>query len=295
MNLGAHMSIAGGLGNALRLAKQYRCGCVQMFAANQRQWVRPPLTEAEAAEFRTLCREVALEPVVVHGSYLINLAAVDGLTYKRSGAALKDELGRTEQLGAQFYVLHPGSHMGAGPTAGLAKAARVLNRVLGQDEGLCMVLLETTAGQGNSLGWRFEELAELLGQVQRQDRVGLCVDTSHVWAAGYDLRSADGYERTLGELGNIIGLERVKVLHVNDSKTDLGSRVDRHEHIGKGHLGPQAFRQLLTDERLRGRPMILETPKGKTPGGREWDTLNLAALRRLARKKLTTKRTKKRI
>jgi len=291
LNVGAHMSIAGGVGNALRLAKRYRCGCVQMFAANQRQWVRPALGEEEAEAFRALRQEVGVEPVVVHGSYLINLAAVNGLTHRRSVAALADELGRSELLGAAYYVLHPGAHMGAGPAAGLAQVAAALNGVLAGDEGRCMVLLETTAGQGSSLGWRFEELAELLGQVERPERVGVCLDTAHVWAAGYDLRSEAGYEQTMGALGDIIGVERVKVLHVNDSKTELGSRVDRHEHIGKGRLGRQAFGWLLRDERWRGRPMILETPKGETAGGRQWDAVNLGVLRRLGRR-LTTKNTK---
>ena len=178
-------------------------------------------------------------------------------------------------------MLHPGAHMQAGVEAGLKKVIQSLNRVFKRD-WKCQLLLETTAGQGSCLGCEFEHLAEIRAGLKRPEQVGICLDTCHVFAAGYDLTTSAGYQKTLRDFEKIIGFEHLKVVHVNDSKTDLGSRVDRHEHLGKGKLGRKAFKHLMTDRRITRLPLILETPKGTSPGGRDYDQLNLATLRRLA-------------
>ena len=220
--------------------------------------------------------------MVVHGSYLINPAAVDKNTYKKSLAALTDELDRCRRLRVDYYVIHPGAHMGPGEKAGLDKIAASLNQVMTKvNLDRCKLLLETTAGAGTVLGWRFEHLQYLLTHLQHLKNVGICLDTSHVFAAGYDIVSRPGFDKTIDDFDKIIGLSHLKVIHANDSKTPLNSRVDRHEHIGKGQLGKQAFSNFLTDPRTRHLPFILETPKGKSPGGRDLDMLNLATLRRL--------------
>lgn len=278
------MSIAGGLENALWAARKYRCQCVQMFVVNQRQWRRPALTEEQIQRFRETRRETKISPVVVHASYLINLAAADKDTHQKSLMAISDELGRCERLGVDYYVLHPGAHRGQGEKKGLEKIVSSLQKVFVKvGDGTCKLLLETTAGQGTSLGCRFEHLAYILDHTESSDRLGVCVDTSHIFAAGYDFRTPETFTQTIRQFDDILGLQRLQIIHVNDSKTDLGCRVDRHEHIGKGKLGRSSFRNFLTDRRTRYLPFILETPKGKSPGGRDLDKLNLNALRRLAR------------
>ncbi|MBN1844967.1 MAG: deoxyribonuclease IV [Sedimentisphaerales bacterium] len=282
--VGAHMSVAAGLEQALIAAWRYRCRCVQMFVVNQRQWQRPALTDEQVRLFRRTRRQTHIAPVVVHASYLINLAAADRDTHRRSLAAAADELQRCERLRADYYVLHPGAHRGRGEKRGLDKIVASLDRLFGRVAfGRCRLLLETTAGAGSSLGWRFEQLAYILEHVEQAGRLGVCLDTSHVFAAGYDIRSPESFDRTLRQLDRTVKLARLKVIHANDSRTGLNSRRDRHEHIGKGALGRQAFRNFLTDRRTRRLPFILETPKGTSPGGRDLDRLNLNALRRLAR------------
>ena len=282
--LGVHMSIGGGLENALVSASKYRCGCVQMFLFNQRQWDRVELTDGQVEVFRRVRRQTKIRQVAAHSSYLINLAAADNDILRKSKAALADEYARCGRLGIEYLVLHPGSHVGQGESKGLAKVVAGVNRVLAKsnDSG-CQILFETTAGQGSCLGHSFEQLAYLLEQVEASERMGVCLDTCHIFAAGYDVRSEGAYRETIGRFDDVVGLGRLKVVHVNDSKRELGSRVDRHEHIGKGLLGRDAFRYFVKDRRLRGAAFILETPKGKSTGGRDMDMLNLAALRRLAR------------
>ena len=276
------MSAAGGLENALLIARGAKCRCVQFFSANQRQWRAKALTAEQIDLFRQTYATSGLETLVVHGSYLINLAATNREFLKKSIAALVEEFVRCDQLGSDFLVLHPGADMGAGETAGIAKVAASLNRVLNKD-WKCQLLLETTAGQGSSLGHRFEQLAAIIASVERPEQIGVCLDTCHVFAAGYELRSRSGFQKTIRQFKETVGLERLKVLHVNDSRTDMGSRVDRHDHIGKGKIGKEAFGYLVNDARLNRLPFILETPKGKSPGGRNFDMLNLATLRRLVK------------
>lgn len=281
LELGAHMSAAGGLENALLIAKQANCQCVQLFSANQRQWQAKKLTAEQMDRFGQVYEESGLHTLVVHASYLINLAAINKETYKKSLVALREELQRCDALGIHYLVLHPGAHMDAGVEAGLRKVVQSLNRVLDND-WKCRLLLETTASQGSSLGCRFEHLAKILAGLKNPERAGICLDTCHVFAAGYDLRKPASYRKVIGDFGNIIGLDQLKVVHVNDSKTPLGSHVDRHEHIGKGQLGRSSFQNLMRDRRITRLPLILETPKGTSPGGKDLDKLNLATLRRLA-------------
>lgn len=277
------MSIAGGLENALLDARRKRCGCVQLFVANQRQWRHPPLTEEQIEVFHRTRQSARLDPVIAHSSYLINPAAPDADIYKRGVAALADEYDRCGRLGIDYLVFHPGSHKGSGLQKGILRVVEAIKKVLDKHDNPCRLLVETTAGQGDSVGCRFEHLAEILGRVKSPDRLGVCLDTCHVFAAGYELRTKGGCKQTFKIFDDIVGCENLKVIHANDTKTDFNSGVDRHEHIGKGKLGREAFRNLLADRRLRKLPFILETPKGKSPGGRDYDMLNLAMLRRLAR------------
>ena len=280
LTLGAHMSAAGGVHNALLIAKSANCQCVQLFSANQRQWHAKPLTTEQIDLFKETAHTTALSPLVVHASYLINLAAINKMTLTQGLRALKQEFQRCHQLGIDYLVLHPGAHMEKGEKAGLKKIVTSLNQVL-QEDWSCQLLLETTAGQGTSLGHRFDQLATIIENIERPDQVGVCLDTCHVFAAGYDLRTPSTYRDTIKQFDKTIGLKRLKVIHVNDSKTDFNSHVDRHEHITKGRIGRAAFRNLMTDPRITKLPLILETPKGNSPAGRDYDKINLATLRRL--------------
>ena len=279
--LGAHQSIAGGLHRAFDRILAVGGESLQIFTANQRQWrVKPPGAE-DIRLFAEKWQACGQMPVASHGSYLINLAAADPIAAAKSIAAFADELGRCLQLGLGFVVLHPGSHLGAGVEAGLAAVARNLDQALEQAgvpaTGL-KVLLETTAGMGTALGSRFAELGWLLGRSRHAHNLGVCIDTCHIFAAGYDLRDAAAYERTMDELEREVGLARVHFVHLNDSKKGLGSRVDRHEHIGRGEIGDEGFRLLLNDPRFAYHPMTLATPKGDDLAE---DRENLARLRGL--------------
>lgn len=283
VRLGAHMSIAGGLERAPRRGREVGCDTIQLFTKSNRQWGAKPLGAAEVASFKAALAEAGIFPVVAHDCYLINLAAPDATVWARSLAAFREEMGRAERLGIPYLVTHPGAHLGSGGPAGIARVAEALNRLHAALPTLSLrVLLETTAGQGTSLGRRFEELAAILERVERPERLGICLDTCHLFAAGYELRTPEGYAATMRELERTLGSGRVKAIHLNDSKAGLGSRVDRHTHIGEGALGTAAFRLLLHDPRFRGVPMILETPKDGDDGSA--DRRNLARLRRLLRR-----------
>ena len=279
--LGAHQSIAGGLHRAFDRILAVGGESLQIFTANQRQWrVKPPAAE-DIRLFAEKWQACGQMPVASHGSYLINLGAADPVAAAKSIDAFADELGRCLQLGLGFVVLHPGSHLGAGVEAGLEAVARNLDQALEQAgvpaTGL-KVLLETTAGMGTALGSRFAELGWLLGRSRYAHNLGVCIDTCHIFAAGYDLRDPAAYERTMDELEREVGLARVHFVHLNDSKKGLASRVDRHEHIGRGAIGEEGFRLLLNDPRFARHPMTLETPKGDDLAE---DRENLARLRGL--------------
>jgi deoxyribonuclease-4 len=286
--LGAHMSIAGGLPRAVDRALASRCESFQIFTKSVGQWRARVLPPDEIALFRTRVEETGLRPVVGHNSYLINLAAADPALRAQSMAALGEELDRAESLGLEGLVMHPGSYTSGSEAEGLRLISEAIATLLAErPRAKTMVLLEHTAGQGTNLGHRFEHLAAILERLGGSPRVGVCLDTCHLLTAGYDLCTGPGYEDTFREFDRIVGLDRIKVFHLNDSKRPCGSRVDRHEHIGKGCLGLEPFRRLLNDPRFAALPMLLETPKLDTPESRRrslvdpWDARNLRALRKL--------------
>jgi deoxyribonuclease IV len=286
--LGAHMSIAGGLPRAVDRAKASRCQALQIFTKSAGQWRARALPDEEIALFRRRVEETGINPVVAHNSYLINLAAAAPALRAQSLAALGEELDRAESLGLAGLVMHPGSYTTGTEEEGLQLIGQGIATLLAErPHGHTMVLLEHTAGQGTNLGHRFEHLAAILERVDGSPRVGVCLDTCHLLAAGYDICTEKGYDQTFRELDRIVGLERVKVFHLNDSKKPCGSRVDRHEHIGKGCLGLEPFRLLLNDPRFASLPMLLETPKLESAASKRrsdvdpWDARNLRTLRKL--------------
>ncbi len=279
--LGAHESVAGGLELAFERIEQVGGESLQIFTRNQRQWKAAPITEEESLSFANAWERVGNMPVASHASYLINLGSSKQEQAEKSIIAFVDELKRCARLGIAFVVFHPGSHGGAGVATGLANVTRHLDLVVeqaGDESESVTILLETTAGQGTGLGYRFEELAEVLEKSRYSSRLGICVDTCHIFAAGYDIRTPAAYEQTFAEFDRLIGIDRIRFFHLNDSKKELGSRVDRHEHIGKGYIGLDGFRLLLADPRFASHPMTLETPKGKELLE---DIDNLAVLRSL--------------
>jgi deoxyribonuclease-4 len=279
--LGAHMSIAGGYHRAVEIAQACGCDCVQLFTKNNNQWNAKPITDDEVGKFKAKLTELGIAHPIAHDSYLINLAAPDDALWRKSIAAFVVELQRAEQLGIPYVVTHPGAFTTSSEEAGLRRIVAALDEVHAQTRELQVkALLETTAGQGSTLGWRFEHLATILAGVQDPDRLGVCVDTCHVFAAGYPLSSQCEYQNTMNELDTVVGLAQVKAIHLNDSVKGLGSRVDRHAKIGEGKLGLEPFRYLLNDDRFGHVPMYLETPKGLTDGV-ELDVINLATLRGL--------------
>lgn len=282
---GSHLSIAGGLHNALIEARSLKMDCVQVFTKNQRQWTVPPLDEDQVNQWQQQRRETGIDTVVSHGSYLINLASPANPNRLKSLALFREELRRCETLNIPWLVTHPGSHLNeGGTTGGLKRVAKALDQLHRDLPGLAVrTCLEVTAGQGTNLGSRFEELQVVMNAVRAPERLAVCLDTAHMLAAGYDLSSAAGAEATLSELDHILGLESVTVLHVNDSKAVQGSRVDRHAHIGQGHVAREAFAVLLGHPRFKTVPKILETPKGDDSKGRPWDRANLARLQRIAK------------
>jgi deoxyribonuclease-4 len=283
LRIGAHVSVQGGLPLALDRARRIRASALQIFVRSARRWASPPPAEEEALAFRRAVARRSLGPyTLAHASYLINLASPDREVWERSVAALGAELDLCRLLGVPQLVVHPGSHRGAGAAAGLRRVARGLDRALAPRRTgatpAVRVLLENTAGQGSTVGHRFEQLGAILAATRHADLVGVCLDTCHAVAAGYELSGAAAYRRTLAELDRRVGLSRVRAFHLNDSRHAAGSRRDRHAHIGEGHVGLDGFRRLLNDPRFAGVPMVLETPKG---AGDEHDRRNLATLRGL--------------
>ena len=277
--LGAHMSIAGGLHLAFNRIRKVKGEALQIFLSNQRQWKTPPLTSEIIEDFRLQWEMNHRMVVAAHDSYLINLAAPDPPTVEKSITAFADELVRAAALKIPFLITHPGSHRGQGVEAGLERFVRNLDSAISlSGTSTVSVLIESTAGQGTNLGSKFEEIAFILSESRYRDHLGVCFDTSHAFAAGYDLRTPETYEKTFSLFDQIIGLQRLKFFHLNDSKRPLGSRVDRHEHIGKGEIGLNGFRLLLNDPRFQDHPMVLETPKGKEL---KEDKANLRLLRSL--------------
>ncbi len=258
------MSIGGGMHRAIERARSIECSAMQIFVKNNMQWFARPLSAAEIKDFRDHPQRAELGFVFAHANYLINLAATNPQFHANSIRALAEELTRADQLGLPFLVLHPGAHLGAGEEAGLKKIVQSIDQVFARIPKVkTQIALETTAGQGTCLGEKFQHLAYLIANAREPERLCVCLDTAHVFAAGYDLTSAAGTRQTLREFDRLVGLQHLAALHLNDSKTGRGSRVDRHEHIGKGQIGLEAFRVIMRDRRFGKIPKVLETPKGK--------------------------------
>jgi deoxyribonuclease IV len=282
------MSIAGGLHLALERGAALGCFAVQIFVKNQRQWAARPLGDDEARAFRAARRSTGVRAVFAHASYLINLASPDPIAWERAVSFFTDELERAETLGLACVAIHPGSHLGTGVETGLDRVATAVREVLRRTRGYRVrVALENTAGGGGSVGRTFGELGALLRRLQGARRVGVCLDTCHLFAAGYDIRSPAGYHAAMDECAREVGMSRVLAFHLNDARAPLGSGLDRHEHIGRGYLGLPAFRLLLNDPRFATVPKVLETPKDPEPDA---DLRNLATLRRLRRVSGTSSR-----
>lgn len=263
LHFGAHMSIAGGVSQALDRAASIGSNAVQIFTKNNRQWSGPPVDLADVARWREQMPALGIDYAVSHASYLINLASVKDDLWEKSLRAHKDEIQRAHAYGVAHVVLHPGAHTGSGAEAGIARIAGALNRIHAEtpDCGDTLTLLELMAGQGTTIGRSFGELRQILEQVEDKSRVGVCADTCHAFAAGYELRTDEGYEAMMAEIDREIGLATVKCWHFNDSKGKLASHVDRHEHIGAGEIGMEGFRRIINDPRWCGIAMLLETPK----------------------------------
>lgn len=280
--LGAHLSIAGGMHNALLRAEELGCATVQVFTKNQKMWRCSPLGDSDVGQWKDHCNRLKFSRTVSHDSYLINLASPDELLWRKSVELFIEEVLRCDLLGIPYLVTHPGAHVGAGEQAGINRIVAALNVVLdaSRPKGVT-ICLECTAGQGSSIGYRLEHLAEIIERVQTPRRFGVCLDTAHLFAAGYEFRGRR-YAGLRKQIEKTIGLSRVKVLHLNDSKKPLGSRVDRHEHIGRGMIGIEGFKPWLRDEAFAKVPKIIETEKGIDEEGRDWDAVNLDVLRGLS-------------
>lgn len=257
---GAHVSISGGLEKAFQRGKSIGCTAIQIFTKSNRQWAAKPLTKNDIELFKQAHKSSPIKHVIVHASYLINIGSPNTDTHKKSVAALEKELKRCEQLGIRHLVLHPGSHLKTGEDECLKKVASSLDSIFEKIPGNTMILLETMAGQGSSLCYVFEHIKKIMRYSSHKKRLGVCFDTCHAFAAGYDFRTPKTYEAMWKKFDKTIGLNKIKAMHINDSKKELGSRVDRHEDIGKGKIGTKAFSLLFNDERFFDVPKILETP-----------------------------------
>ncbi|MGC9361239.1 MAG: deoxyribonuclease IV [Anaerolineae bacterium] len=275
---GAHMSVAGGLDQALFRGNSIGCDTIQLFLRSPTRWEAAPIEPEDVLAFQAARRATDITPIVAHGSYLINLASAKKALWRRSLSTLIDDLGRCQRLGLDAYVLHPGAHTGSGEEAGLLRVTEAIRRALQAFDGDVQLLLENTAGQGTSLGYRLEHLGKIIEGAGWPERLGICIDTAHAVAAGYTLAGAEAYASFWETVDRLVGIERVGCLHLNDSLGDQGSRVDRHAHIGEGHVGVDGFRRLVNDPALQKVPMILETPKGEDMLE---DIRNLALLRSL--------------
>jgi deoxyribonuclease-4 len=283
--LGAHQSIAGGYHKAVGIGEQTGCQVIQVFTKNTNQWRGKPIEPEHVTLFRDALTQAEIECPIAHDSYLINMASPGDELWKKSIEAMIDEVERASTLGISWVVSHPGAYTTTTEEEGIKRIVKALNEVLAKTKRFSAgILLETTAGQGTTLGWRFEHLAGILSGVKDNRRLGVCFDTCHVFAAGYKMSTQAEYKATMKEFDKVVGLDQIRAFHLNDSVKDCGSRVDRHAHIGKGKIGPEPFGWLLCDRRFSKVPMVLETPKGEQDG-EDSDIINLRTLRELAGKK----------
>ena len=283
--IGAHMSIAGGLEKAFFRGQRAKCDVIQIFSRNASRWESRPLADESVKAFKKAQEITSIGAIAVHNSYLINLASSSQKIRRKSFSALLEEVRRAAILGIPYVVIHPGSHVGEGEAKGIKRVVDALKRLHDKTrEAPVALLIETTAGQGTNIGYRFEHLAEMINIKSGDDWLGVCLDTCHVFAAGYDFRTKDKYNSMISDFDRVIGIERLKLVHLNDSKKDLGSRVDRHEHLGRGFIGLKAFSFFLRDTRLKNRPFVIETPKGKDENGVDWDVRNIDLLKHMMEK-----------
>jgi deoxyribonuclease-4 len=277
--IGAHMSIAGGIHLAPDRGAKVGCGVIQLFTQNSNQWRGKPISDSDVRLFREKWCESGLHEIVSHDIYLVNLASAAGEIRDKSLVAFREEMERCSRLGITKIVMHPGAHLGDGEELGIKRICEAFNQLFEQvPEYTGKILLEATAGQGSSMGYRFEHLRAIIENTAFSDRFAVCYDTCHTFAAGYDITTPEGYKKTFAEFDRIIGLDRLQCFHMNDSKKGLNSHVDRHEHIGQGTMGLEGFRLIVNDPRFAKIPKILETPKGDND---EMDAVNLKALRDL--------------
>jgi len=280
--LGAHMSIAGGVFNAPYHGQKATCEVIQIFTKSNNQWQAKPLSGDDIEKYKAACEDTGIAVACAHDSYLINLASPDDALFEKSCRAFVEEMRRCDLLDIPNLVMHPGSHVGSGEAAGLARITGAFRRILDVDpDGRVTVCLETTAGQGSNLGYSFEHLAEIIHGLDGHPRLGVCLDTCHVFAAGYGITDRKDYLKTMRDFDRIIGLDRLRIIHMNDSRREAGSRVDRHDNIGEGHIGLDAFANFLNDRRLKKIPKILETPKTSAAE----DIRNLNVLRSLIKRR----------
>ena len=281
LELGSHISTSGGLDKGVARAADLGIKAIQVFTKSERQWQAKPLDPEMVSRFREMAPVAGIDHLVAHDSYLINVASPEPDKWERSRAALMTELDRCDELGIPWLVSHPGAHMGTGPEEGVIRVAEAINRIHAErPDGRATILIETTAGQGSSMGSRFEEIGEIIALTQDKSRVGVCLDTCHIFAAGYDIRTPEAYAETMANFDRIIGLSYLKCVHLNDSLKEFDSRRDRHAHIGEGMIGADGFSNVMNDTRLAGLPGILETAKDDTG---EQDRMNLATLRGLVK------------
>lgn len=280
MLIGAHMSIAGGVSNAPLRGAELGCTAIQIFTKNASQWKAARLTPQEAERFKSNLKNSEILSVVAHDSYLINLASPNPTLLKRSREAFITEMDRCRMLNISYLITHPGSHRGSGEKDGVKRIAESINHIYSKTGNKSPIIaLETTAGQGNNLGYRFEQIASVMELLDGANSIAICLDLCHIFAAGYDIRTEVGYQKVMKEFDSVIGMNRLKIIHLNDSRKECGSRIDRHEHIGKGCIGLEGFKFIMNDERFVHLPKLLETPKG--PDGKLYDKINIARLKSL--------------
>ena len=274
MLLGAHIPITGGVYKAPERGRELTCDCMQIFSKNQMQWKSKPLSDDDAERFTQGVAQHRIQETVIHDSYLINLGSPDAELLRKSREAFLEEMARAQKLGVRRLIFHPGAHVGSGEQTGLTRIAESMDWARKEFGSYDVeLLLEITAGQGSVLGRSFEQLAKIIDTMEDSKAIGVCFDTCHAYAAGYDVKSRKGYEMTMDAMDDVIGLDRLKAIHLNDSKGKQGSRLDRHEQIGKGYIGVDGFRNIMNDQRLEGVPMVLETPDGEKRYASELKTL----------------------
>jgi deoxyribonuclease-4 len=277
--IGAHMSIAGGIYNAIAHGRAVDCTTIQLFTKSNNQWDAKPLEDEEVEKFHADKAEAGIDPVIAHTAYLINIASPREEIFKKSYAALIEELERCRVLGIPDLVLHPGSYLNTSEEEGVKKIVDTLNRIFDETPEIkTRIALETTAGQGSNLGYKFEQLAEMIDGIENRERISVCLDTCHIFAAGYDIRDRKNYGATFKQFDEIIGLTNLRVIHLNDSLKEFNSKRDRHAHLGLGSIGLEAFKFIMRDKRLKNIPKLLETPKEHE--GRPYDKINLDILRK---------------